>query len=177
MPWRRVPTERKALKDKTVSVNCGLRGLFEHEFNIIQIHIRLAGVDAPELPHFGRPAQPYSQEALRWLTDYVLNRRVRAYIYKRDQYDRVVATVYVRKGLLQRDVGLQMLKAGLATVYEAKTGSEFGVGLEEKYRKAEWWARWRKKGMWAGKSEDFESPREYKTRHASETPLEQIKGK
>jgi endonuclease YncB( thermonuclease family) len=88
-----------------------------------------------------------------------------------------VATVYVRKGILRRDVGLQMLKAGLATVYEAKTGAEFGIGLEDKYRKAEWWAKLRKRGMWAGKAKDFESPREYKARHASETPTEPIKGK
>lgn len=136
-----------------------------------QIHVRLAGVDAPELAHFGRPSQPYAQEALDWLKGYVLNRRVRAYVYKKDQYDRVVATVYVRKGFLRRDVGLQMLKAGLATVYEAKSGAEFGVGLEERYRRAEWWAKFRSRGMWAGRSQDFESPRAYKTRHASETPV------
>lgn len=97
---------------------------------------------------------------------------MRAYVYKRDQYDRVVATAYVWKGLLRRDVGLQMLRAGLATVYEAKSGAEFGVGLEEKYRKAEWWAKLRRKGMWAGKSKDFESPRKYKTKYGSETPVD-----
>lgn len=68
-----------------------------------------------------------------------------------------------------------MLRAGLATVYEAKSGVEFGVGLEEKYRKAEWWAKVRRKGMWAAK--DFESPREYKARHGSDTPVEVAKGK
>lgn len=130
-----------------------------------KIHIRLAGVDAPELAHFGRPSQPFSKEALNWLTGYVLHRRVRAYIYKRDQYDRVVATVYVRRGLLRRDVGLQMLKQGLATVYEAKTGAEFGE-LEDKYRRAEWWAKKKRKGMWSGRKTDFESPRDYKTRMA-----------
>ena len=71
--------------------------------------------------------------------------------------------VYVRRGLLRRDVGLQMLKRGLATVYEAKTGAEFGA-VEEKYRKAEWWAKKRKKGIWGGTATAFESPREYKAR-------------
>jgi endonuclease YncB( thermonuclease family) len=130
---------------------------------ISQIHVRLAGIDAPEQAHFGRPAQPHSAEALAWLRNYLLNSRVRAYIYKRDQYDRVVATVYVRRGLLRRDVGLQMLKSGMATVYEAKSGAEFGT-LEAKYRRAEWWAKTKRKGMWGGKKADFESPREYKTR-------------
>ena len=128
-----------------------------------QISIRLAGVDAPEMAHFGRPSQPFSQEALDWLTKYILHRRIRAYIYKKDQYDRAVATVFVRRWFLRRDVGLQMLKMGLATVYEAKSGAEFGE-LEGKYRRAEQWAKMKKKGMWSGKQKEFESPREYKTR-------------
>ena len=128
-----------------------------------KISIRLAGIDAPECSHFGRPAQPGAQEALDWLISYVLKRRVRAYLYKRDQYERAVATVYVRRGLLRRDVGLQMLKRGLATVYEAKSGAEFG-DLEDKYRRAEWWAKKRKKGIWAQGKKGFESPREYKNR-------------
>lgn len=70
-----------------------------------------------------------------------------------------------------------MLRAGLATVYEAKTGAEFGVGLEEKYRKAEWWAKLKRKGMWGGDKKDFESPREYKTRHGGEAPGEPTRGK
>ena len=58
-----------------------------------------------------------------------------------------------------------MLKRGLATVYEAKSGAEFG-DLEDKYRRAEWWAKKRKKGIWALSKKDFESPRDYKNRMA-----------
>ncbi|MCJ1266389.1 putative endonuclease lcl3 [Lobaria immixta] len=144
LPGRRIPEKREDLKDKT-------------------IHIRLAGVDAPELAHFGRPSQPFSREALDWLTSYILNRRVRAYIYKRDHYDRAVATVYVWRWFWKRDVGLQMLRTGLATVYEAKSGAEFGE-LEARYRKAERWAKMKKQGLWSGKKADFESPRDYKSR-------------
>ena len=54
---------------------------------------------------------------------------------------------------------------GLATVYEAKSGAEFGE-LEAKYRKAEQWAKQKRKGLWSGKKVDFESPRDYKTRMA-----------
>ncbi|KAL6248927.1 putative endonuclease lcl3 [Rhinocladiella similis] len=155
-PGRRVPTEKKELKDQTV-------------------HLRLAGVDAPELAHFGRPSQPYAQEALDWLTAYVLGRRVRAYVYKIDQYNRVVGTAYVWRGLMRRDVGLQMLRAGMATVYEAKSGAEFGEGLEKKYRNAEWWAKTKRKGMWAGRKKDYESPREYKTRYGMGSPQDETK--
>jgi len=146
LPGRRVLPEKKDLKNRT-------------------IHIRLAGVDAPEGSHFGKPAQPYSSEALQWLRNYILNRRVRAYIYKKDQYDRIVATVWVRRYFIRRDVGKEMLKAGMATVYEAKQGAEFG-DFEEKYRQLEETAKKRKRGIWGGNKKDFESPREYKTRTA-----------
>lgn len=149
------------------------------ELNLFtQIHIRLAGVDAPELPHFGRPAQPFAQEAHAWLTEYLLDRRVRAHLYRPDQYGRVVATVYARRWLLwPQDVGLQMLKRGLATVYEAKTGAEFGgEKLERRYRAAEAKAKRKGKGLWKAlkekergkKGAEWESPREYKTRMMAE---------
>ena len=58
-----------------------------------------------------------------------------------------------------------MLRMGLATVYEAKSGAEFGL-LEDRYRKAESWAKLKRKGMWGGKKKDYESPRDYKSRMA-----------
>ncbi|KAK5089231.1 putative endonuclease lcl3 [Lithohypha guttulata] len=143
---RKVPEDTKALKNNT-------------------IHIRLAGIDAPELAHFGRPAQLYSKEALEWLTSYLRGRRVRCYVHKADQYSRVVATVYIWKGLLRRDVGLQMLRAGFATVYESKSGAEFGgKELEQRYKDAEEMAKRRRRGMWKD-GEKLESPREYKNKY------------
>jgi len=140
------------------------------------IGVRIAGVDAPEAAHFGKPAQPYAQEALEWLRAEVLHRNVRVFPYRRDQYERVVCTVYKRRWVFfKTDVGLQMLKRGLATVYEAKSGSEFG-DQEERYREAEARAKKQGMGMWkepgiiakflGAKNEPLESPREYKTRTA-----------
>lgn len=61
-----------------------------------------------------------------------------------------------------------MLKRGLATVYEAKVGAEFGgTDMEQKYRRAEWWAKARSKGLWKDYrrvGSDWESPRDYKNR-------------
>lgn len=122
----------------------------------------MAGIDAPEGAHFGRPGQPGAAEALQWLQDYILNRRVWARIHRRDQYERVVATVFVRRFLFKKDVGLEMVKRGLATTYEAKSGVEWG-GFEEKYKAAEAKAKAKKLGIWAGKTA-FESPRAYKNR-------------
>lgn len=139
----------------------------------MQIHIRLAGIDAPERAHFGRPEQPFSRDAHAWLTSYLLNRRIRASIYRQDQYHRVVGSVYVRRAFdfppfRRRDVSYEMLRRGLATVYEGKVGAEFGgKAMEQKYRRAEWWAKARSKGLWKNYrriGSDWESPRDYKMR-------------
>ncbi|CAZ84528.1 unnamed protein product [Tuber melanosporum] len=142
MPGRKVPTVRKDLRDVT-------------------LHLRIAGIDAPEGAHFGKTAQPGSGEALAWLRSYILNHRVRAYIYRRDQYERVIASVKVRKGLSRRDVGLEMLKAGMATIYESRIGAEFG-SLEREYRDAEAAAKKQGIGIWAPSKKQFISPGAYK---------------
>lgn len=68
-----------------------------------------------------------------------------------------------------------MLKRGLATVYEAKTGSEFG-DLEGKYRQAEWWAKTRRRGIWAkGGGGREETPRQFKARMNAGTGTEGTK--
>lgn len=99
-------------------------------------------------------------------------------MHRRDQYDRVVGTAWVRRPIFlplpRKDVGLEMLRAGLATVYEASFGVEFG-GFEKEYRQAEKVARDRKTGMWTqpgllqrilsgGQDGAVETPRAYKTR-------------
>ncbi|KAJ5308676.1 hypothetical protein N7508_004055 [Penicillium antarcticum] len=153
---------KKELKDNTVRL---------HHYT--QIHIRLAGIDAPELAHFGRPEQPFARDAHTWLTNYLTSKRVRALVHRQDQYSRVVASVYVRRAFdfppfRRRDVSYEMLRRGLATVYEAKVGSEFGgEKMEKKYRRAEWWAKKRAKGLWRDYKAvggNWESPREYKNR-------------
>lgn len=142
--------------------------------------MRIAGVDAPELAHFGKPEQPYGKEALAGLRSMILGRFVRVRMWRQDQYQRVVGTVTLRRWGWKRDVGLWMLKDGHATVYEAKFGSEFG-GKEDVYRKAEAKAKSKGVGMWKGqgkkgwlsawlaplvgeKKVEFETPRQFKDR-------------
>ncbi|KAI7471032.1 SNase-domain-containing protein [Hortaea werneckii] len=166
LPWRRVQDIKK-FKGKTLPV-------------------RIAGVDAPERAHWGNPEQPYGNEALEWLRSTLLHRYVRVYPYSRDQYGHMVASVHLRRWLVFRsDVGYDMLKKGWATVYEAKSGSEFG-GKEEQYRAAEARAKQKKVGMWQepgmlgkllGKKETTESPREYKTRTAAQDKVGKVKEK
>ena len=98
------------------------------------LHIRLAGVDAPEGAHFGMTAQPYAVEAQDWLKRYVLGRRVRVRLLARDRYERVVCSVKVWRWGIRRDVSLEMAKAGYAEMYD-NAGAEYG-GLESQLRKA-----------------------------------------
>lgn len=131
------------------------------------IHVRLAGVDAPELGHWGNAAQPGSKEALEWLKGFVLGRRVRVTALKPDQYNRVVGRVLVWRFpwvlFGRKDVSLEMLKAGKAGIYEANSGVEFG-GYEEQYRRAEEAAKRKGIGVWSRGMKGAETPREYKTR-------------
>ncbi|KAK4674129.1 putative endonuclease lcl3 [Podospora pseudopauciseta] len=156
---RTVPKLKKELKGQTIP-------------------IRIAGVDAPEGGHFGRTAQPFAAEAQKFLNSHILNRRVRAYVWRRDQYDRIVATVYVRRPpfFQRKDVSMELLKQGFATTYEAKTGAEFGgLSKEIEYKVAEEVARQKGKGMWSlekgggffhpsKKAQAIESPMAYKRR-------------
>lgn len=74
--------------------------------------------------------------------------------------------MYVRRWGLRRDVSLEMLRAGWAGVYEAKTGVEFGgEKIEKVYRAAEEVAKRKGRGMWSGGAGELESPREYKNKY------------
>lgn len=129
------------------------------------IHVRLCGVDAPERAHFGKPAQPYGDEALEWLRNYVLGRKLYVKPLHMDQYHRTVSKVQVLKWNGYHDVSAEMIKAGLGTIYEAKAGAEFD-GKELIYRYYEKRAKSRKKGMWSIPARKRMTPREYKIKYS-----------
>lgn len=94
MGWgwlRKIPTTRKELKDETLM-------------------IRLCGIDAPEGAHFGKPAQPFADDALNWLRGYVDGKYVTITPYSIDQYKRVVARAQIWKWTGKKDVSAEMLK-------------------------------------------------------------------
>lgn len=126
---REIPTKPHELKDETLM-------------------IRLCGVDAPERAHFGKPAQPFSEEALMWLRSFLNGRFVTVTPYSIDQYKRVVARAQVWKWTGKKDVSAEMLRNGLGVVYEGKYGAEFGEN-ESWYRRLEAHAKRKKRGMWA----------------------------
>ncbi|EGG01715.1 uncharacterized protein MELLADRAFT_91968 [Melampsora larici-populina 98AG31] len=150
--FRSIPKQKPALKDQT-------------------IHIRLAGVDAPELSHFGHPEQPFSQEALLQLKKLVDQKTVKVQMLSKDRYNRIVGMVYVRRWwcspLRRKNVSLAMVEAGLATVYRS-SGAEHGSILNQ-LTAAEAKARKNKLGMWSQSAKDFESPKDYKLRFSKDS--------
>lgn len=127
------------------------------------IAVRICGADAPERSHFGKPAQPFSEDALQWLRQYILGRWIYVKPLHLDQYQRVVGKVLVLKWTGFKDVSEEMIKKGLATVYEAKAGAEFD-GKEAIYRKQQYKAQKHKIGMWSTDKKNFLTPREYKNK-------------
>ncbi|TKA54851.1 hypothetical protein B0A53_02660 [Rhodotorula sp. CCFEE 5036] len=149
-PWAKPPNKKSDLKNET-------------------LHVRLAGVDAPELAHFGNPAQPYADEALDWLTRQLLGRKVRVELFRKDQYGRIVGMCYVRNfpWLRTSNVSALMLKAGYATVYEQANAVHAGRLAE--FHRLEDAAKKARRGMWAqGKDSRPESPADFKKRMRKE---------
>lgn len=93
--FRKTPTTKLELRNQT-------------------LHVRLAGVDAPEMAHFGHSAQPYSLEAFQCLKSCVLGRRVTVRLYRKDRYGRVVGMAYVRNfpWVYRTNVSEELLRQG-----------------------------------------------------------------
>ncbi|WWC70799.1 uncharacterized protein I206_104751 [Kwoniella pini CBS 10737] len=140
---RTIPSTTKELKDET-------------------IHIRIAGVDAPENAHFGQPAQPHAKESLDWLRTTIIGKKMKCQLLAKDQYNRIVAVPYINRLLwFDKPLPLLMLKEGMAVVYEAG-GAEYGPWGIEKMKSLEAQAKSSKKGLWALKK--FEHPSDFKAR-------------
>lgn len=73
--------------------------------------VRLANIDAPEMSHgYGKPGQPYSVQASKWLTNQVEGKRVTLKCVDQDRYGRKVCDLF------QGDdhVNKALVRAGLA---------------------------------------------------------------
>ncbi|KAI0351247.1 staphylococcal nuclease [Trametes cingulata] len=150
LKFRRIPVGRTDLKDQT-------------------IHIRIAGVDAPEAGHFGRQPQPFSEESLAWLKSQVEGKFVYCQMVRRDQFGRIVSAVHLKPRFLPgwlttgRDLSLEMLRAGWGAVYE-QAGAEYGKSGLEEFLRVQSEAQRAKRGIWKYGTRG-ETPAEYKKRY------------
>jgi endonuclease YncB( thermonuclease family) len=94
--------------------------------------IRLARIDAPEISHFGKPAQPFGKEAGAHLRKILNDKVVNVDIEAIDHYGRSVGTVYLN----HQNVNLTMVEDGYAWVYrEYSNGGDDLMMLEKEARR------------------------------------------
>ena len=88
--------------------------------------VRYVGINAPEIAHKNRKAEPYGNKAKHFNKNLLLSKKVRIEFDKEklDRYGRVLAYVYLADNTF---VNLKMLDAGLAYYYPHQ--------LNHKYRK------------------------------------------
>lgn len=113
-----------------------------------KVKIRLYGIDAPET------TQKYGQASRDYLRKIVKNKRLTYKIRSKDDYGRVVATLYGDN----KDLNYEMIKAGWAWHYRYYYKSK-------KYAEAEKNARNQKIGLWKG--DNPQAPWEYRKENKS----------
>lgn len=102
--------------------------------------VRLYGVDAPEIRHGQKPAQPYAyeaQERLRQLTRGPVTCEPAG--NRQDRYGRLV----MRCAGLVPDIGAQLVREGLAVELQRFSKGEYEAREDD--------ARARRRGVWSGR--------------------------
>ena len=113
-----------------------------------QIRYRIYGIDAPE------KKQAFGNRAKQYLADLIFGKRVGIKIQKKsDRYGRPIVWAYTPDG---KDVGVEMLKAGMAWHYKQYDKSE-------EYAEFENYAKKKQIGLWQDK--EPVPPWEYRKSH------------
>lgn len=125
----------QTLKGKAVSIADG------DTFTLLvndneQVKIRIDGIDAPE------KKQDFGNRAKQYLSDMIWNQELIVKVSKKDRYGRSIGKVSTPE---IPDVGLEMIKAGLAWQYR-------DYNNDKTYSEAERLARENKKGLWIYKN-------------------------
>lgn len=107
--------------------------------------IRLCSMDTPETAKFGKPGQPFGQEAKEYLQKLIDQKMIKIRLLQKDQYGRAVAEVYAPNG---KGCDELMLKKGLAEVYLGG-GAVYGPLGKDKYLALEAEAKKKKLGIWS----------------------------
>lgn len=107
-------------------------------------HVRLLGINTPEIAHDREPGQPGGQEAKKRLTALIGGQVVQLFTDKerRDNYGRLLAQVYHRDG---RWINAELVREGLAHVYTFPPNFRWTAELLQ----AEAEARRKRLGIWA----------------------------
>lgn len=105
---------------------------------IDKMHIRLAGIDAPELDH------PWGQQSKWALVKLCKGETVTAHIKPEMSYDRLVAECFLPDG---RDLAAELVKAGLALDWPKFSGGKYRHLEPAEVRRRLWRASLRQGGL------------------------------
>lgn len=119
--------------------------------------IRLVGIDAPEIGYRGQKSQPFCKKSKSYLSFLVADQSVSLKSYGIGGYNRQLAEVFVG----DKNINLEMIKAGLAEVYKGKRPKTLGSKM---YLDAEAAAKKNRTGMWVQTS-SYISPKQWRKRH------------
>jgi endonuclease YncB( thermonuclease family) len=130
------------------------------------IAIRICTIDTPEVAKFGKPSQPFGDDAKALLQQHILgSTNVKVHILQRDQYGRAVASVFKQSFFGRTYMDEVMLKSGLAEVYLGR-GAVYGPKGRDYYLKLEERARNHRTGIWS--QTNRESAADFKMRMKEE---------
>lgn len=104
---------------------------------IDKVHLRLAGIDAPELDH------PWGQQSKWALVQLCKGQTVTARIKPEVSYDRVVAECFLPDG---RDLAAELVRSGLALDWPKFSGGKYRHLEPENVRRKLWRAAARQRG-------------------------------
>jgi len=126
--------------------------------------VRLAGIDAPELSaKKSEETQPFGREAKKYLENLILNKRVSIKGYGEKSYGLMWGEVF----LDDRNVNLEMLRAGYAAVYLEKSPKELDLS---RYYADQMEAKAAKKGVWA-LGNNYVSPAQWRKRRKTKRSI------
>jgi len=105
---------------------------------------RLYGIDTPEIPHRGKPGQPYGYEAMKELKKLILGETVKVILTGAKTYKREVCII--KKG--DTDINFEMVKRGYAWAYRRYLKRPYA----SEYISAEKEAKMARRGLWKQKN-------------------------
>ncbi|MDH5648910.1 MAG: thermonuclease family protein [Gammaproteobacteria bacterium] len=131
-------------------------------------HVRLAGINSPELGKKGVPAEPLAKQARDRLTALVENKAVmvQSALETRDHYGRTLAYLTLTNG---QNVQETLVREGLAVTVAVSPNTCELKSLQS----AENMAKNQRRGVWAN---SYFSPREAKTLETRDTGFRFVKG-
>ncbi|KAI2510242.1 endonuclease [Fragilaria crotonensis] len=123
--------------------------------------IRICTIDTPETAKFGKPGQPFGEDAKDYLSKLLLDKKCEIQLLTKDQYGRAVGQVRRRGWFRFTYADEYMLKAGFAEVYLGN-GAVYGAKGKDYYLQLQDRAQKAKKGQWSQKNR--ESAADFKAR-------------